>query len=90
MDDQTQVEEPGKVIYWLLAVFVIVVMVGLAVFYYVSGTDKADTNVDATQSEVATTTEDDATIDSSINELDQDLKAIDDEINSTEDDTTDI
>lgn len=88
MNDQAQVEEPGKVIYWLLAVFVIVVMVGLAVFYYVNSTDQAATT-DTTDS-AATTTDESATVDSSISELDQDLQAMENEINSTEDDTADI
>ncbi|MEX1051765.1 MAG: hypothetical protein WEC83_00015 [Patescibacteria group bacterium] len=89
MNDQSQAQESGKVIYWLLAVFVIVVMVGLAVFYYVSGQDN-QAETDTTQSEAVATSEDDATIDSSLDDLDQDLQAIEDEINSTEDDTSDI
>lgn len=89
--EQGQVEEPGKVIYWLLAVFVIVVMVGLAVFYYLSGrTDSTAPAAETTTSEPATTTQDSATVDSSVDELAKDLEAIEEEINSTEDETTDI
>ena len=33
--DDNHLEEPGRVVYWLLAVFGVVVLVALAVFYYV-------------------------------------------------------
>ncbi len=91
MDEQSQVEEPGKVIYWLLAIFVIVIMVGLAVFYYVSGqSDRTAGDADTTQTETVATGEGDATVQSSVDELGEEIDAIEEEINSTEDDTTDI
>lgn len=34
--DKNIVDEPGRAVYWLLAIFAVVVLVALAVFFYVS------------------------------------------------------